>query len=332
MSYPTANPSLAAGDYSTIHFGPAQTNVFDAKVKKHSYQVYSKQLQDVLPVLMPTMALNSTMSDYYWLTDMGQVYFMSAQKDRWEKVASIAADPQLAKTINETSIKAFADTFYTTGVEMDQAVAKLFGKNAKLPVENGRLALVDKNNVLYTIYNGKLSGIELSDAADPAKGLKIKGELDLTKVIPAADKIVGMQMTYDGYLIVNTANGFFGAIDREKFSVKSQIQITPAQIFFGPAAIDDANAIYAVSTAAMMKIASKEGVLSTEEAAGAWTCPIQYDANPAIAQQGGAVLGAPALMGFGSDTDKLVVITDGAAKCNLVAFWRDAIQIGRAHV
>lgn len=30
-------------------------------------------------------------------------------------------------------------------------------------------------------------------------------------------------------------------------------------------------------------------------------------------------------MGFGNDEDKLVVITDGAKRMKLVAFWRDAI-------
>ena len=34
----------------------------------------------------------------------------------------------------------------------------------------------------------------------------------------------------------------------------------------------------------------------------------------------------PTLMGFGPDEDKLVVITDGARKMRLVAFWRDQVQ------
>src|SRR6202008_239638 len=33
----------------------------------------------------------------------------------------------------------------------------------------------------------------------------------------------------------------------------------------------------------------------------------------------------PTLMGFGSDPDKLVVITDGAKRMNVVAFWRNEI-------
>lgn len=36
----------------------------------------------------------------------------------------------------------------------------------------------------------------------------------------------------------------------------------------------------------------------------------------------------PTLMGFGPDEDKLVVITDGAKKMRLVAFWRDQIPAG----
>ena len=33
----------------------------------------------------------------------------------------------------------------------------------------------------------------------------------------------------------------------------------------------------------------------------------------------------PTLMGFGDDEDKLVVITDGAKRMKIVAFWRDNI-------
>jgi hypothetical protein len=34
------------------------------------------------------------------------------------------------------------------------------------------------------------------------------------------------------------------------------------------------------------------------------------------------------MMGFGDDPDKLVVITDGADRMNLVAFWCDQIPDG----
>ena len=39
----------------------------------------------------------------------------------------------------------------------------------------------------------------------------------------------------------------------------------------------------------------------------------------------------PTLMGFGNDEDKLVVITDGAKRMKLVAFWRDAITCSKAY-
>jgi hypothetical protein len=40
----------------------------------------------------------------------------------------------------------------------------------------------------------------------------------------------------------------------------------------------------------------------------------------------------PTLMGFGSDPDKLVVITDGAERMNLVAFWRDGVPQGAERI
>lgn len=325
VTFPSANPFLAAGDYSSVHFGPAQTNTFSHSVKEHSYQVYSKQLQDILPVLMPSMILNATADECYWVTDMGQAYYMTTKGDRWAKLAAISLDGKAADTLRAVSIKAFADSFYTTGAEMDKAVASLFGKDAKNSVENGRFPVVDKDNVLYTFFNRKLVGITLADAQDPAKGLVIKSQLDLSKAIPANDRIVGMQMTYDGYLVVNSAKGVFCIIDRANLSIKNQMQVTPTQLFFAPVAVDDKNGIYAVSDSMMMKLVWNGTNLSVDEKEGAWSCPIKYDRDPELMKQGGGVLGAPVLMGFGNDPDKLVVITDGASRTNLMAFWRDSI-------
>jgi hypothetical protein len=65
--------------------------------------------------------------------------------------------------------------------------------------------------------------------------------------------------------------------------------------------------------------------ISQLESDGAWTYPIAYDRDSVLLNNGGGILGAPALMGFGNDSDKLVVVTNGARKANLIAFWRDDI-------
>lgn len=75
----------------------------------------------------------------------------------------------------------------------------------------------------------------------------------------------------------------------------------------------------------MHKFVWKNGKLSEDEADGAWTA--SYDGGPEAPaiKMGYGTGSTPTLMGFGDDEDKLVVITDGAKRMKLVAFWRDDI-------
>jgi hypothetical protein len=71
--------------------------------------------------------------------------------------------------------------------------------------------------------------------------------------------------------------------------------------------------------------------ISDKEGDGAWSS--LYDApsdasNPPVIKFGAGTGSTPTLMGFGTDPDKLVVITDGDKRMKLVAFWRDDIPDG----
>ena len=52
-----------------------------------------------------------------------------------------------------------------------------------------------------------------------------------------------------------------------------------------------------------------------------------YDGGPTAPsiKMGNGTGSTPTLMGFGDDEDHLVVITDGAKRMKIVAFWRDNI-------
>lgn len=322
---PPANPYLLPGDYVAEHFGPAQGNLFTNKVKSDSYQVYAAQLQEILPTCMPTMLLQGKSAGHYWLTDMNRIYYLDMSGDSFKPVAQIMLSGKPADSKPDAAVTVYADTFYTTGAENQAAVRKLFGKDADKRIENGRFPLVDKDNTLYTFNNRSLIAVELNDPADPSKGLKIARQLDISKLIPADDYIVGMQMSYDGYLVINSHQGLFGVVDRTTLTLKNQLQIVPLQHFFAGVAIDDKNGVYTLSDSLMIKMVWNGTNLSLSEQEGAWNCPITYLKDSMLIKQGGGVLSAPVLMGFGNDPDKLVIISDGAAKANLIAFWRDSI-------
>ncbi len=72
----------------------------------------------------------------------------------------------------------------------------------------------------------------------------------------------------------------------------------------------------------MQRIICKNGKFSTDASEGAWQA--SYDGGPAAPciRLGYGTGSTPTLMGFGSDEDKLVVITDGCKRMKLAALLR----------
>ena len=75
----------------------------------------------------------------------------------------------------------------------------------------------------------------------------------------------------------------------------------------------------------MRKVVWTGTKLSTDTKDGAWSSLYDTGIEPPTVKVGKGTGSTPTLMGFGNDEDKLVVITDGANRMNLVAFWRDNI-------
>ncbi len=90
-------------------------------------------------------------------------------------------------------------------------------------------------------------------------------------------------------------------------------------------AVDDKDGIYVASDKRMYKLIWNGKTLSKDESHGAWSAPYDTGRQPPNVKIGTGTGSTPTLMGFGADPDKLVVITDGADRMKLVAFWRDEI-------
>ncbi|HET8948590.1 MAG TPA: hypothetical protein VFQ07_16535, partial [Candidatus Polarisedimenticolia bacterium] len=93
-------------------------------------------------------------------------------------------------------------------------------------------------------------------------------------------------------------------------------------------AVDPKGGIYAVSDKMMRKLVWNGYRLSEKLSEGAWSAPYDTGRQPPAGKAGTGSGSAPSLMGFGDDKDKLVLITDGADRMKLVAFWRDRIPEG----
>jgi hypothetical protein len=195
---------------------------------------------------------------------------------------------------------------------------------------SGAYAVIDKEGYHYTNYD-KFHLVKSFDDNQIDQPLLPVSHSNIVAQLPAdiaegIDKILGINMTYDGY-IVAAATGALIVVDRE-LKVKSYVTF-PGEHVENSIAIDEDNGIYVVTSKYMRKIVWTGDKLSTDEADGAWGSA--YDVMPEGEAQkmGAASHGSgttPSLLGFGDDPDKLVVISDGNAKnAQIVAFWREQI-------
>ena len=196
----------------------------------------------------------------------------------------------------------------------------------------GVYALLDRDGNFYvgspegiTIYGDAVKG-------DPDSGIAIQATWELPDEI--VGQLIGMNMTYDGWLIPVTDDGQVIALARdlsEYHTVKmhhsenaaeySKSMREAGKIGHGwvrnPYAIDEAGGIWIVSNDYMHKVVWTGDRLSVDEADGAWT-------EPYLNGWGFGSGAGTSLMGFG-DEDKFVVITDGEELMNVVLYWRDDI-------
>ena len=199
---------------------------------------------------------------------------------------------------------------------------------------NGGYNLIDRDGCHYAAFGG-LRLVKTFDDNDPTKPLRVAAVRDFTTSLPSAvaktSHIVGLGMTYDGY-IAAAASGVLLLVDRN-LDLKATLPF-PGEHIENSLCIDDKGGIYVVTSKRMLKVVWTGSKLSYDEADGGWQAeyntmtPAQALAAGSLTRSGGSGT-TPTLLGFGDDSDKLVVIADAdPSGTNLVAFWRDRIPEG----
>ncbi|HII79577.1 MAG TPA: hypothetical protein HA261_04065 [Methanosarcina sp.] len=223
---------------------------------------------------------------------------------------------------------------------MDSYMNGLFGDNYSYRFGNGAYSVVDNNNVLYTNFGNNIYAFALKDPEKPSAGITKRYVIeDVITVIQGDDhpdsvRLFGLSMTYDGHLIITFSNGV-AVIDRElNTSSTSFYRFNDTEYLSNSIAVDENNGIYAASDSIMRKLVWTGTNISDDEANGAWSQEYTNSGTelPPIIKVGVGTGSTPTLMGFGDDEDKLVVITNGAKRMNLTAFWRDEIPKGSQRI
>lgn len=207
------------------------------------------------------------------------------------------------------------------------AILRALREARKLRDLSGVYTLLDADGVYFIgDKRGAITAYGDSVPGDPASPIERRREFRLPA--EATGPLVGMNMTFDGWIVVATEHGWLVAVKRD-FSESRTVRLRHAEgaeaKATGPGygwirnglAIDAAGGIYVASQEHQHKVVWTGESLSTDEGLGAWTA--RYPNG-----WGRGTGATPSLMGFG-DEDRFVVITDGSKLMNLVLFWRDEI-------
>jgi len=348
-----SNQCLANELYAIAHFDPSQsdsTPYGPAKLSgKKPIRVFLEKQKICYAGPINIMTLAASDSDYMWQVGTDKVSYL--RKSDWKQVASYEALKEATKgkyqTIPKRNFRKFAKLkAKNENIDsMKEHLVECFGENYKDRTSNGLYALVSRDNVLYVKYGSGLFGFKVDDEKNP-QNIKVKYDLaepECTIADGNADAILGLSMTYDGYIIVVFNNGV-GIVDQHLTG-----EVTAFQKFGGcspsekeyitnSVAVDKDNGIYVASSTYNGKDSIgylRKLVWNAPKGTGTGTLSVDWkakyktsDEDPPMIKGGNGTGATPTLMGFGDDDDKLVVITDGAKQMNLVAFWRDDIPYG----
>jgi len=198
---------------------------------------------------------------------------------------------------------------------------------------SGSYSVIDRDGFHYTNYN-KHYLVKSFDKNRVDQPLLPVAHADIVAQMATTDAeqinyILGISMTYDGFLVV-ASGGAIMVVDR---NLKLQDYLMfPGEYSENSIAVDENNGIYVVTSTTMHKLVWTGTELSRDEKDGAWSSPYEVMPEGEAKKLGAASHGSgttPSLLGFGDAEDALVVISDGSPDgANLVAFWRDDIPAG----
>ncbi|MEM7413069.1 MAG: hypothetical protein AAF430_22745 [Myxococcota bacterium] len=193
---------------------------------------------------------------------------------------------------------------------------------------SGVYTILDIDNTYYIgSRDGAITAYRDANPEDPASEIVVRDSFQLPDSV--SGHAVGMNLTWDGWLIIPTEHGDVVAVSRD-FSEYRVGRMRHSEGAENKAtggtgqgwvrngfALDERGGIYIASQEHMHKLVWTGDQISTDPADGAWTS--RY-----LNGWGRGTGATPSLMGFG-DEDRFVVITDGEPLMNVVLFWRDDI-------
>jgi hypothetical protein len=190
---------------------------------------------------------------------------------------------------------------------------------------SGAYTLIDRDNIFYVPRLKKLFafGDAVEDDAYSDIVVKRSFEIPESKLRDPEEKIVGLNMTYDGMIVFVTSHGLVGVVSHS-FETAYFYSFEDGEEISNSIACDEDGGIYVVTSKYMHRVQWTGSELTTEETEGGWTASYETGEGTSGVRLGVGSGATPTLMGTGGQ-DKFVCITDGMDLMNMVLFWRDEI-------
>jgi hypothetical protein len=202
-------------------------------------------------------------------------------------------------------------------------------KRSGFPPVAGVYMMLDVDGQYIVCGKGWVQVYGDSTPGDRLSSIVVRQRWEQPKEIPGT--FIGINMTFDGRILVATSEGYLLSISRDFKDVQSvRLPYAESEIptlakgvdsIRNGFAVDEKGGIYVASNSHLHKVAWTGQRLSIDEKDGAWHEPYRNSL-------GNGSGSTPTLMGFGNEPDKLVVITDGDKLMNMTVFWRDEIPVG----
>jgi hypothetical protein len=331
---PKRNPYLASDVAAITHYNPAQTDAVPFGVKAGEFRVDLAAMPHSLAGPVNIMCMAAADTNYMWVNSTDRVAYIDVRNNGWKEIASLPL-----KGIARREVAAVLNVVFNSVAQVDSLARKAYGESPQDVLTSGLYVLVDNENIIYINSGTNIVAYGLKDPAHPETGIEVKREIDCASFMPAIAipgfppmvKLIGVGLTYDGFLIIGGFNAI-AIIDRQFKMTPIVYTMEPDQLISNSVCVDDQNGIYVVSgnlkprgNGIIRKLVWKDGRISDQEKDGAWQSPYEGGDYPPAVKFGTGTGSTASLLGFATGEDKLVVITDGRNRMNLVAFWRDEI-------
>ena len=214
------------------------------------------------------------------------------------------------------------------------AMARRF-TSVMVPIIRGTGAfyrLISSDNEQYQMTNNAETGTSVLEVygdatpGDPRSAIELKRSWTLPQQAGGFSAGIALNMTYDGWVVIATADGWVYAVSRD-LKTHHQVNIAGGKVANSQTwmagyvrngiAIDEEGGIYVVTRDNMHRVQWTGNDLSVDPGDGAWAVPY-----PSGARGSGVT---PTLMGWGDGNDKLVSIADGVTETSLRLYWRGDI-------